>query len=184
MLKRPSSRRKSNSETIELNLIPILDALVTLVAFLLFSSAFLAIVAIDSPAPLLAPASDQIEKLKEQPLQLTATIQADQIILSDWSGSRENHVIPSVPSPKTGDLRFDIEKFHLILTEIKKRHPSEKQIIFKPEGGVAYEAIVELIDTSRSFEKTDAPLFEKNESGVEVQTKKLFPEIVFGNILS
>ena len=83
MLKRPSSRRRSEGAQIELNLVPVLDALVTIITFLLYTAAFISLVAIDTPAPLLAPASEQVEKMKEKPLQLTATIQADRIILSD-----------------------------------------------------------------------------------------------------
>jgi len=60
-----------------------LDALVALVIFLLFSSSFLAIVVIDTPAPLLAPADEQVEKMKEKPLQLTAFIQEKRIMISD-----------------------------------------------------------------------------------------------------
>src|SRR5581483_9520635 len=109
---KPSTRRKSTQEEINLNLIPILDALVTLVSFLLFSSVFIAIVVIDTPAPLLAPAEEQVEKLKEKPLQLTATIKDTKIIISDWSGSREAHTIDNIPDPNTGESKYDLERFH------------------------------------------------------------------------
>lgn len=184
MLKRPSSRRKTGQEQIELNLVPILDALVTLIAFLLFSSAFLAIVAIDSPAPLLAPATEQVEKMKEQPLQLTAYIQQNQIIISDWSGSRENHTIPNVPDAKTNEPRYDIEKFHQVLLEIKGRHLNETKLILKPEGGVSYEYIVSIMDAARRIEKTDTPIYIKNDKGVDAPETKLFPEVIFGNIMT
>lgn len=183
-MNRPSARRKSKSETIELNLVPILDALVTLVSFLLFSTAFLAIVSIDSPVPLVAPAEKQIEELKEKPLQLTATIQADKIVITDWIASRESHVIESVTDLKTGDLRYDIDKYHQVLVDIKHRFPNEVKIILKPESGVSYESIVDLIDSSRTFQKTDKSLFVKDKNGVDVPETKLFPEIIFGNIMN
>ena len=185
MLKRPSSRRNSANATIELNLVPILDALVTLISFLLFSTAFLSIVALDTPAPLLAPADEQIEKLKEKPLQLTAYVQQNRIVISDWSGSRENHSIPSVPDEKSGELRYDVEKLHQTLLEIKGRHPLETKLILKPEGGVAYESIVLIMDAARMIEKTDAPLLKKDPAtGADVPETKLFPEVIFGNIMS
>lgn len=184
MFKRPSSRRKTHTETIELNLVPILDALVTLIAFLLFSTAFLSIVALDTPAPLLAPPDEQMEQLKEKPLQLTAYLQPDKIQISDWSGSREAHVIPSVPDPnKPGELRYDYEKFHQTLLEIKTRHPVETKLILKPEGGVSYEDIVGIMDSARMIEKTDPPMMKKNDQGVDTPETKLFPEVIFGNIM-
>ncbi len=183
-MNRPSSRRKSKSQTIELNLVPILDALVTLVSFLLFSTAFLSIVSIDSPVPLVAPAPTQIEELKEKPLQLTATIQKEQIVVTDWTASREAHTIPSVLDPKTGELRYDLEKFHQILVEIKHRFPNELKVILKPEAGVAYETLVDIVDSSRSFQKTDRTLFVKDKSGVSVPETKLFPDVIFGNIMN
>lgn len=156
----------------------------TLVAFLLFSSAFLSIVVIDTPAPLLAPADEQIEKMKDRPLQLTAHIRPEIIVISDWSGSRENHSIPSVADPKTGEKRYDFERFHQILVAIKTRHPSETKIVFKPDGGVSYEVLVGLMDAARRFEKSDSTIYKKNAQGVDEPETKLFPEVIFGNIMS
>ncbi|MEW6056320.1 MAG: biopolymer transporter ExbD [Bdellovibrionota bacterium] len=185
MFSRPSSRRKSSQEGVNINLVPMLDALVTLVAFLLFSTAFMAIVVLDTPAPLLAPPEQQIEKLKEKPLQLTAYIQPNQIILSDWSGSREKHVIPSVADPNKPESRYDLERLHRVLVEIKQRHPTEKQLIIKPEGGVAYEAIIGIMDAARFYDpKSDPVPYKKNEQGVDMPEKNLFSEVIFGNIMS
>jgi len=184
MLKRPTSRRKSGSQEVNPNLVPMLDALVTLVAFLLFSSAFLSIVVIDTPAPVLAPAEEQIEKMKEKPLQLTVHIRPETIFITDWSGSRETHTIPSLPDLKTGEKRYDYERFHQTLVEIKRRYPKETKIIFKPDGGVSYEVLVALMDTARRFEKTDSVLYKKNDQGIDEPETKLFSEVIFGNIMS
>lgn len=184
MLRRPSARRKSAQSEVQINLVPMLDALVTLVTFLLLSSAFLAINTIDTPAPLLAPAEEQIEQLKDKPLQLTAYIQEKQIIISDWSGSREKHVIPSVMDPTSGELRYDLEAFHKALVEIKQRHPAESKLILKPEGGVAYEGLIGLMDAARFFDEKSDPPMVKKENGVDVPEKNLFPEVIFGNIMS
>jgi biopolymer transport protein ExbD len=187
MLKRPSSRRKSRPEEVNINLVPMLDALVTLVAFLLFSMAFVSIAVIDTPAPLLAPADEQQEKLKEQPLQLTAHVQENQIVLTDWAGSRVNKTIPSVQDPADPEkTRYDLESLHKALLEIKEKFPKETKLILKPNAGVAYEAIVGIIDASRAYEKTDTvtPPTVKNERGEDVPDMRLFPEIIFGNIMS
>ena len=184
MLSRPSSRRRSEHQEINVNLVPMLDALVTLVAFLLLSMAFVSIAMIDTPAPLLAPAEAQVEKIKEKPLQLTAFIQEKQIIISDWSGSRLNHKILSITDSKTGELRYDYEKLHQLLLNIKSKYPKESKLILKPDSGVSYEALVGIMDAARFFEKTDPPLYKKNAQGVDEPEKFLFSEVIFGNIMS
>ena len=82
MLKRPTSRRKSHHGPIEINLIPILDTMVTLIGFLLFTTSFLALVSIESPLPQ-ASADDVQEQLKEKPLQLTLSMREKDIEI--WS---------------------------------------------------------------------------------------------------
>lgn len=182
---KPSSRRKSGPQEINLNLVPILDALVTLVSFLLLTTTFFAIAVIDTPTPLLAPAEEQIEKLKEKPLQLTAYVYADKIMISDWSGSRELHTIINIPDPqKNGEQKYDLEKLHQIIVGIKTRHPTETKLILKPESTVNYESLVSIMDAVRMLEKTDPPLYQKNKQGIDEPVQKLFPEIIFGNILS
>lgn len=184
MFTRPSARRKTMSHGIELNLVPILDTLITLIAFLLFTSAFISIAFIDTPVPMLAPAAEQIKKLDEKPLQLTAHIQENQIFISDWTGSRESHKIPNVTDSSTGESQYDLEKFHQTLTEIKGRHPKEVKLILKPQGGVSYESLVGVMDAARLYQKTDVPLYIKNEQGMDAVETKLFPEVIFGNIMS
>ena len=192
MFRTPSSRRKSAQQEVQLNLVPMLDALVTLVSFLLLTMGYMAISVIDTPAPMVAPAEEQIEKIeKDKPLQLTAHILKDKIIISDWSGSRENHEIKTVPSTeadaKPGDVRYDLESLHKLLITIKGRHPKEKQLILKPDADVPYEQIINVMDASRYFDKTDVVpenIKTKDVNGNEVPDTNLFPEVVFGNILS
>ncbi|MBI3542847.1 MAG: biopolymer transporter ExbD [Deltaproteobacteria bacterium] len=196
MFRKPSSRRKSESQEVQLNLVPMLDALVTLVSFLLMTMGYMAIAVIDTPAPMLAAPAEQIKEMKkeEPPLQLTLEIQAERILVHDWTGSRENHMIPSKDDPaKLGEKTYDLEALHQRLLDIKKRHPKERQLILKPEPGVPYDSLISIIDSGRFFEKTDTVpqevLDEANKRMLEKKTtiledKDLFPEIVFGNILS
>ena len=181
MLSRPSSRRRSGSEELNINLVPMLDALVTIVAFLLLSTAFVSIATIDTPVPSLAAAPAQLEKIeKNPPLQLTVYVQPEQILISDWTGSREKHTVPSIEPTK-----YDIEQLHQKLIEIKGRHPTEKQVILKPDSGVSYENIVAIIDAARSLEKTDPPILKPATNGeAATQINELFPEVIFGNILA
>lgn len=180
MFSRPSSRRKSQSQEIALNLVPILDAMVTLIAFLLFSGAFLAISVIDTPAPLLADPSEVLEKSKKPPLNLTLRIQKDQIFIEGGFGNLVNRKVVNLP-----DGHYDLNGVHTSLVEIKGRFPDETKIILMPDKGVSYETIVQIIDSSRNIEKSDPSLFKKNpKTGADEPETKLFPETIFGNILS
>lgn len=178
MLKRPSSRRKSHNESAELPLVPILDTMVTLIGFLLFTTSFLGIVSIESPLPQSSTEEVQ-EKLKEKPLQLTVTLRdADTEIWSPFG-----KITPKeIQNTKQGDP--DIKAVHEALIEIKKQFPKELSVVLVPNKDSPYDTLVALMDSIRSIEPTDPPIYIKNETtGNEEQIKSLFPKVIFGNLL-
>lgn len=179
MFKRPTSRRKTDhKKTIELNLVPMLDALVTMIAFLLFTMSFLAIVDIESPAPRVSKAILN-QRLKEKPLQLTLTIRAQEIEL--WSPFGK---VRPTKIPNNAEGQPDLLKLHEATLEVKKLFPQEGSIVFMPFPGINYDVLISLMDTVRNFEKSDPPLLVKDaQTGIEQQITGLFPQIVFGNLL-
>ncbi len=184
MLKRPTSKRKSKNQQIELNLVPILDTMVTLIGFLLFTTSFLAIVSIESPFP--ETNSAQVEKkIKERPLQLTLSLREKESEL--WSPFERipSKVIPhATPELPTGVPQPDIKKIHDALIAIKQQFPEETQLILVPNPSANYDLLIGVMDTARAIEPTDPPLFRKNpKSGNSETIKTLFPEIIFGNLL-
>lgn len=178
MLQRPSARRKTASEGIALNLVPILDTMVTLIGFLLFTTSFLAIVAIESPFPQINP-SQLPEQLKEKPLQLTLTLGEKESEI--WSPFER---IPTQKIAHSEDGHPDLKKIHEALLEVKKQFPIENKIIIVPTASTAYDTLVAIMDSVRKIETTDAPIFVKNEkTGTDEAIKGLFPEVIFGNLL-
>lgn len=177
MLKRPSSRRRSAPEEIVLNLVPMMDALVTLIAFLLFTMTFLNVVGLDSPIPL-ASTPSEANALQEKPLQLTLTIQRDRVLI--WSPFERisPQQVPNLPSGE-----YDVNSLHDALHKIKVQFPKESQVVFFPMSHVTYDTLVALMDAARIFEKTDAPIYLKSAAGVDEPVKALFPDIVFGNLI-
>lgn len=179
MFKRPSSRRKSHATGIELNLVPILDTMVTLIGFLLFTTSFLVLVSIESPIPLASPTEIQ-EQLKEKPLQLTLTVRKNDIEL--WSPFSR---IPPKAIANDSKGEFDLKAIHEALLEIKKQFPQETSIVLVPRVNTLYDHLIGLMDALRSIEATDPPLYAKNETtGVDEPIKTLFPKIVFGNLMT
>ncbi|MCM2321707.1 MAG: biopolymer transporter ExbD [Oligoflexia bacterium] len=178
MLKRPSSRRKSSSEGINLNLVPILDTMVTLIGFLLFTTSFLSIVHIESPFPI-SSERDMEEQLKEKPLQLTVSLHDGDTEI--WSPF-EKFTAKKIPHASPGQP--DIKVIHESLLEVKKQFPGETKVVLVPSAGTTYDVLVSLMDSMRAVEPTDPPIYVKNaQSGNDEVVKKLFPEVIFGNLL-
>lgn len=178
MLKRPSSRRKTRSSVVALNLVPILDTLVTLVAFLLFTMTFLALVQIESPFPQ-ASTEESEQHLKENPLQLTLTIRETEVEI--WSPF---DVIPSarISNPSIG--MPDLRAIHEALLGIKQRFPNESKVVIVPHASTTYDTLVSIMDTSRLITPTDPPIYRRNPAtGNDELVKALFPQIIFGNLL-
>ncbi|HAR41766.1 MAG TPA: hypothetical protein DCS07_03925 [Bdellovibrionales bacterium] len=178
MLKRPSSRRKSKKDQVELNLVPFIDAMVTLIGFMLFTTSFLAIVSIESPFPQTSPSSNQ-QKLLEKPLQLTVSIREKESEI--WSPFER---IPSKLIPHTEEGKPDIQAIHEALFPIKQQFPDETKIVIVPAARTTYDLLISLMDGLRTVEPTDPPLFRKNPAtGIDEAVKTLFPEVIFGNLL-
>lgn len=178
MFKRPTSRRKTRPTEIILNLVPILDTMVTLVGFLLFTMSFLAIVSIESPFPM-ASRQTNVQKIKEKPLQLTLSLKEDQAEV--WSPFQR---VPVKKIANTPDGFPDLRAIHEHLIQIKKKFPEEKQIVLVPFPGMNYDTLISVMDAVRMLEGTDTPIFVRNQtSGLDEPQKLLFPEVVFGNLL-
>ena len=179
MLKRPSSRRNSHHGPVELNLIPILDAMVTLIGFLLFTTSFLAIVSIESPIP--QSSADEVqEQAKEKPLHLTLTFRPKDVEIWSPFGKIEPKAIAY-----TAEGQPDTKGIHEALLEIKKKFPLETSVVIVPLVGTLYDSLVSIMDCMRAIEPTDPSIYIKNEkTGVDEPIKSLFPKIVFGNLLS
>ena len=178
MLKRPSSRRKSKKDQIELNLVPFIDAMVTLIGFMLFTTSFLAIVSIESPFPRTSSA-DIEQKIQEKPLQLTVSIREKESEI--WSPFER---IASKVIPHTAEGQPDVSAIHQALFPIKTQFPNETKIVIVPTARTTYDILISLMDGLRNVEPTDPPLFRKNPAtGVDEAVKTLFPEVIFGNLL-
>jgi biopolymer transport protein ExbD len=178
VLKRPTSRRKGHSGQIELNLVPMLDTLVTLIAFLLYTMTFLDIVGIESPFPI-ASTEHVEQKLKEKPLQLTVSLRENEAAI--WSPF-QRITTKTIPNPAPG--LYDLHAIHEALIEVKKQFPTETHVVVVPTGGTNYDTLVAVMDTLRNLDATDPPIFVKNaQTGLEEQAKLLFPDVIFGNLL-
>ena len=178
MLRRPSHRRSGKgTQEIDLPLVPIMDAFVTLIAFLLLASSLLAVTLIDTPVPVVSSESPKDDNKK--PLALQLEIKADALILSSAF-----HRIPEQKFPKV-EKGYDVEKLHAALLTIRPQFPEENNIVFKPSADVKYDDLVQLMDAVRLLAKTDPAMpTVKDKDGVDRVNPYLFPTVVFGNVIS
>jgi biopolymer transport protein ExbD len=178
MLKQPTSRRKSNREQISLNLVPVIDTMVTLIGFMLFTMTFLNLVHIESPFPTASPKVVE-EKMKERPLQLTVSLREKDAEVWSPFEKIQRKVIPNV-----ADGQPDIKNIHDTLISVKQKFPAETKVVFVPHAGVNYDVMVAVMDAMRGIDASDPPIFAKNKkTGVDEAVKRLFPDVIFGNLL-
>jgi biopolymer transport protein ExbD len=178
VLKRPTTRRRGHAEQIELNLVPMLDALVTLISFLLFTMSFLSLASIETPFPE-ASARQNEQKIKEKPLQLTVSIRSNNVEISSPFNRVASQTIASDAEGKPNTIAI-----HEALLKIKERFPEELSIVIAPYAGLNYDLLVQVMDAVRTVEPTDPPIFRKNPAtGLDEPVKSLFPNVIFGNLL-
>lgn len=181
MFRRPSNSHRTSQNAksqVELNLVPMMDALVTLVAFLLYSMTLIAFVGMESPVPITNPLEVQ-KKIQENPLQLTLSINDEGSEI--WSPFDK---IPAKKIPHTAEGFPDLVAIHETLVQIKAKFPAEKSIVLIPVASVNYEVLVAVMDSIRIIATTDTPIYYKDEkTGVDTQADALFPEVIFGNLL-
>ena len=175
MLRRPSSQRRArgNKSLEELPLVPIMDAFVTLIAFLLMATSLLAVTLIDTPVPVVSSQPPE----NKRPLSLTVHLEQDGLRLESPFGH-----IPRTEIPRT-EQTYDLVKFHDLLLGIKNKFPQEKQIILMPSATTEYNDIVLVMDAARQIREADPPLYIKDAQGQDVVVTDLFNDVVFGNIL-
>lgn len=178
MFNRPSARRKSGSRGINLNLVPILDTMITLISFMLFTMSFIALVSIESPFPQISDA-DIDERLKEKPLQLTVSIRENETEV--WSPFER---IAPKTIPNIGPGQPDLKAVHEAVLNVKQTFPQERKVVIVPAAAVTYDILVDTMDALRTIDPTDPPIFARNmATGNDETVKTLFPDVIFGNLL-
>ncbi len=176
MIKLPSSRRRKKAEE-KLNLTPVMDAVFIFIFFLLMSANFVKVFEISSDVPIVS--DQEPPKPKKDPLALTLTIEDRAIILSRGIPSRQFKTIP-----KMADGKYDVDQLHTTIVELKKSNLDEESVILEPIADLSYEEIVNIMDAVRLLRNTDEAIFKKNKEGLDEKVKLLFPQILFGNLMS
>jgi|SRR3954471_301509 biopolymer transport protein ExbD len=145
----------------DLNIVPMIDMMVILVFFLLFTAVFsnTNILELNLPAP-----NSSIPELPKG-LQLEVIVRHEGIDVAD----RNTGVLRSLPM-KDGD--YDYAGLSEFLQFVKSKYPTVLAANVLLEQDIPYDVLVQTMDNVRLWQMNDAPTFTKVE---------LFPDISVGD---
>lgn len=153
------SRRKQSDPDVEINMVPIMNMFLVLIPFLLMSSSFLHLKAIDTSVPVRAqPDTSQINDEKKSDIVVTAVVKLT------YKGIRVSVTSDELTNAQLEALDRDIDwkkdrneimflQLSGALKEIKDKYPKSTTLILSPDENVVYEDIVSAMDAARQSGK-------------------------------
>lgn len=158
--------KRKKQKTEKLNLIPILDAIFIFIFFLLMSAQFIDIYEIGTNAPI---TSTETSDMKKEPLNLTISLKKRDIVVTT---GLNNKVLKK--------FKYDeLPQLNETLIKLKQENQTENTAIIAPNSNIAYDKIVQIIDTTKAITKKDKKISIKDKRGKQIQTNKLFTQVVF-----
>jgi biopolymer transport protein ExbD len=144
----------------ELNVVPMIDMMVILVFFLIFSAVFTRTSILELNFP---TANAAIPDLPEG-LQLEVVVRQSQIDVTD----RNQGILKSLPNTATS---YDIHGLSEYLLLVKSKYQDKQDASLLLEPNISYDTLVQVMDTMRIYVPKD-----KNVSEAE-----LFPDVSVGD---
>ena len=154
--------RHHRNDTAELNITAFMNLMVILVPFLLITAVFsrLAILELNLPGSSTEPVDPQ-----EQVFQLEVIVRKDKIEVGD----RNQGLLGVYPNGSDG---YDYEALRNKLSELKKRYPKKSDASILLEQDIAYDTLVQVMDTVRVAEAIEDQAVVRSD---------LFPDISIGD---
>ncbi len=155
---------RRNMETAELNITAFMNLMVILVPFLLITAVFsrLAVLELNLPS-----SSSETVDPQEQTFQLEIIVRQDKIEVGD----RNQGLLGIYPNNDDG---YDYVALADKLAQLKKRYPTKTDAAILLEQDIAYDTIVQVMDTVRISQEID-------ELEGRIDKKDLFPNISIGD---
>ena len=151
-------RRKRQEET-EINITAFLNLMVVLIPFLLITAVFSQMTVLDIALP------------NDEEIGKQSAVQARIIIRKKYLevGDVMNGPLKIIPKTNNG---YDFKKTNFLLKEIKRKHPSIRNITLLLEDDIDYEFLIQAMDHARYFNKM--------VNGQQIKAE-LFPAISIGS---
>ena len=164
MIRSRRGGRHHRNDTAELNITAFMNLMVILVPFLLITAVFSRLTILELNLP--GSSSEPVEP-QEQTFQLEIIVRNDKIEVGD----RNQGLLGVYPNTDDG---YDYAALAEKLAELKKRYPSKTDASVLLEQEIAYDTLVQVMDTVRVSQEVD-------EEEVLVKRKELFPDISIGD---
>ena len=145
----------------DLNIVPMIDMMVILVFFLIFTAVFSKtnILQLNLPASSNAAPLDLPKGLK-----LEVIIRADDLVIND----RNSGPLKTLPNIASG---YDLDNLSEFMRRVKSQYPQMTDATILPGPAVSYDSLIQVMDTVRVYQLPVAP-FSKAE---------LFPDIAIAD---
>ncbi len=155
---------RRNTETAELNITAFMNLMVILVPFLLITAVFsrLAVLELNLPGSSTEPVDPQ-----DQVFQLEVIVRQDKIEVGD----RNQGLLGIYPNTEEG---YDYAALAEKLLQLKERYPEKTDASILLEQDIAYDTLVQIMDTVRVSQEVD-------EEAEVVERSDLFPDISIGD---
>ncbi len=165
MIRSRQGGRHRRNDTAELNITAFMNLMVILVPFLLITAVFsrLTILELNLPGSSTEPVDPQ-----EQTFQLEVIVRQDKIEVGD-----RNQGLLGI-YPNTEDGGYDYVALAEKLQQLKERYPTKTDASILLEQDIAYDTIVQVMDTVRVSQEVD-----KDEG--KIDRTDLFPDISIGD---
>ena len=160
-MRRRLRRRTGQHEPGDINITAFMNLMVILVPFLLITAVFSRITILE----LNLPAAGTGQTDSEQSFQLEIIVRANSIEVGDRNGG----LIKRIPASETG---HDYRQLSELLQQVKARFPDKLDATLLLEADIAYDTVVQAMDSIRVTQVVQAGA---------VQLAELFPEISIGD---
>lgn len=157
-----SSRFRHGEETnVEIDMVPVMNMFLVLIPFLLISSSFLNLKAINTSVPVKSQSSELTEEQSEVKLRLMVTLSEDTISVKPMSAELSTEELEKL------DFEVAVEQSDALFTNLtaklsllKKKYPNSDTMVLSPEDSVPYSSMVRVMDAARGVDPQE-PLFAK-----------------------
>lgn len=134
---------RGKSMMVDLNLVPFIDFLSCLIAFLMISAVWTQIASLDVEQNISPPDPNVIPPDPPPPPPLTVHVEADR----HWVGRK---VEEGVTIMKVGET-YDYDKLRETIVKDHETYPTETMVVINTDDGVPYEEMIKVLDLTREI---------------------------------
>jgi biopolymer transport protein ExbD len=175
-------RTRTNDSTFDLNLAPVLDIIVSIVPMLLLSVAFVQVKMIEAPTPqVVAEQTAQANPPKPETV-ISLRVSKKTGFAFDITDTKGKTTSTHVALAAAG---LDYDGLLASAIKIKETYPEISRLQLVPDGDVAFDEIVKVMDQVRQKPrpKSVEPVSISDAAKAKpVETSYLFPDVIFSSI--